>query len=454
VTMTLRRRQGAGPHPGEDRSAAKRAVIVANVLPRWISDFNPVSTELADAGYDVTLFVSSPDPDASGWRSDAAVADARRALDPRVEVNYLSYSAVRIAPVAFVRNLLLALRLARRDRDTLFILWTSIPILTWGPALHLLGCRVVYFVTGLGPLFASTNRQAGRRALVRWVERRLFATDRCRVMVHNRDDQAFLCRTYGLPAGRVVVTGGCGVDPSQFPFSERAGGDDPPLVFSPLGAAARRPVRRGRGERVPIILVPVRLLRDKGVHDAAAASRRLADIGLDHQMWFTSNLDPSHPTALTAEDIERITGSTPTVRFLGYQDDLGDLYRRCDVVCVPSYFPEGLPTALLEAASIGRPIVTCDNVGGRDFVRDGIDGLVVPPRSPGRLASALEDMLTLPDEAERMRRSAHARFLENYTKQAMLDLTVQSIESLGFVMAGRSDVVDLVDRVEPIRSVG
>ena len=107
------------------------------------------------------------------------------------------------------------------------------------------------------------------------------------------------------------------------------------------------------------------------------------------------------------------------------------------MVCVPTYFPEGLPTALLEAASIGRPIVTCDNVGGRDFIRDGIDGFVVPPATPKALADALRRLLTDPELADRMRRSALARFLQGYTKQAMLDLTVATIEELGFPVVPR-----------------
>jgi len=411
---------GSTTGAGDGARGAPRAFIVANVLPRWVSDFNPVSTQLVEAGYDVTLYVSAPDPRGAGWRSTDAVGAVRRRVAPEVQVEFLPYSAVSVAPVAFLRNLLLALRLGRRHPDALFILWTSIPILTWGPALRLLRRQVLYMVTGLGPVFASTSTNTRRRFIVERVERFLFRTKRCRILVHNRDDKAFLCGTYGLPDDRVVVTGGCGVDPAEFPFA--------PLPTDATDGA----------DRVPIVLVPVRLLVDKGVLDAAEASKRLAARGVVHEMWFTSNLDPTHPTALTADDLDRITRSTSTVRFLGYQSSLVDLYRQCDVVCVPTYFPEGLPTALLEAASMGRPIVTCDNVGGRDFIRDGIDGLVVPPRSPDQLAEALGRMLTRPEDAERMRLSAHDRFLEGYTKQAMLDLTVATIETLGFAVATRS----------------
>ncbi len=432
--MSVDERPQTRPDPGEAGGAGdapRRAFIVANVLPRWVSDFNVVSTRLVEAGYDVTVYVSAPDPKGAGWRSTDAVGEVRDRLAPEVHLEFLSYSAVQVAPVAFLRNLLLALRLGRRHPDALFVLWTSIPILTWGPALRVLRRQVLYMVTGLGPVFASASTNSRRRFIVEKVEKFLFRSRRCRILVHNRDDKGFLCRTYGLPDDRVVVTGGCGVDPAEFPMTD---------------LPARTP------DRVPVVLVPVRLLVDKGVLDAADASKRLAAEGIDHEMWFTSNLDPTHPTALTADDLDRITRSTPTVKFLGYQRSLDDAYQACDVVCVPTYFPEGLPTALLEAASVGRPIVTCDNVGGRDFIRDDVDGLVVPPRSPDRLAAALGRLLTDPDEAERMRLSAHARFLAGYTKQDMLDLTVEAIESArlpGWPADGRRRIGRSVGRREP-----
>jgi glycosyltransferase involved in cell wall biosynthesis len=400
----MNRREAA---PG---ASTNRAIVVVNVLPRWISDFNEVSTALVDAGYQVTVYTSAPDPDAdSGWRSAAEVDRAAQQLAPGIDVRLLPYSNLRVRPWAAVRAALLALRHARRDPDALFVLWTGIPTLTWGPVLRTLRRRVLYMVTGLSPVRSPERQSRTRRLLVTTLDRWSFRTERCRILVHNRDDKAFLDATHRLPPDRVVVTPGCGVDPEAFPFSD----PDP----SP---------------HTPVILVPVRLLVDKGVLDAAGASARLAREGLDHEMWFTSNLDPTHPTALTQDDVDRLAAETPTVRFLGYQESLVERYARCDVACVPTYFPEGLPTALLEAASSGRVIVTTDNVGGRDFVRDGIDGLVVPPRSPDALAAALGRLLRDRSEADRMRRSAHRRFLDGYTKEHMVAITLDTVAALGF----------------------
>ncbi|HEY0025853.1 MAG TPA: glycosyltransferase [Longimicrobium sp.] len=69
------------------------------------------------------------------------------------------------------------------------------------------------------------------------------------------------------------------------------------------------------------------------------------------------------------------------------------LLARSHVVCLPSRGAEGLPKALSEAAAAGRPIVTTDVPGCREVVQHGVNGLLVPERSPAALAGALERLI-------------------------------------------------------------
>jgi glycosyltransferase involved in cell wall biosynthesis len=70
-----------------------------------------------------------------------------------------------------------------------------------------------------------------------------------------------------------------------------------------------------------------------------------------------------------------------------------DVMRQSHIVCLPSYYREGLPKALIEAASSGRPIVTTNTPGCRDVVRHGENGFLVPPRNVPALAAALRTLL-------------------------------------------------------------
>jgi glycosyltransferase involved in cell wall biosynthesis len=160
--------------------------------------------------------------------------------------------------------------------------------------------------------------------------------------------------------------------------------------------------------------------------DAARASRILSERGVPHRMAFTSHPVVGRDDALSSEEI-REAKSAPDVEFIGYQKNMQACFREAEIVCLPSWYREGLQTAILEAAALGKPLVACDNVGVRDFLRPGKDGIVVEPRAPVALADGLATMLANPERAEAMRRNAHSRYLSGFTKQHMLRVSLSVI---------------------------
>ena len=91
------------------------------------------------------------------------------------------------------------------------------------------------------------------------------------------------------------------------------------------------------------------------------------------------------------------------MRFLGWIDDKPGFFGALDVFCVPSR-AEPFGIVVLEALAHGRAVVASAAAGPREIVRDGIDGLLVPPASPPALAEALGALLD-----DRERRLALAR---------------------------------------------
>jgi glycosyltransferase involved in cell wall biosynthesis len=69
------------------------------------------------------------------------------------------------------------------------------------------------------------------------------------------------------------------------------------------------------------------------------------------------------------------------------------MFAESNIVCLPSYYGEGVPKVLIEAASCGRPIVTTDMPGCREIVHDSVNGFLVPARDPDALADALEKLI-------------------------------------------------------------
>jgi glycosyltransferase involved in cell wall biosynthesis len=161
-------------------------------------------------------------------------------------------------------------------------------------------------------------------------------------------------------------------------------------VTNPFAVETEAPSRR-RGTGPPLVLFAGRLLWEKGVLDtieAFALLRKRMDVRL-----LIAGDGPA------AEDVRGAVarhGLVDDVRVAGRLDRarLDRVYREAAAFVLPTYHPEGFPTALSEAMSAGLPIVTTASRGSADHLIDGTNALFVPPRDPSALADALERVLT------------------------------------------------------------
>ncbi|OWJ90230.1 hypothetical protein B6S59_28780 [Pseudomonas sp. A46] len=94
------------------------------------------------------------------------------------------------------------------------------------------------------------------------------------------------------------------------------------------------------------------------------------------------------------------------VEWPGHVSNIKDWVASASVFVLPSYYREGLPRSIQEAMSLGKPIITTDWVGCRDTVQHGVNGFLVPVRSPELLAEAMLRFVQHPSLVERMGRAS------------------------------------------------
>jgi len=100
------------------------------------------------------------------------------------------------------------------------------------------------------------------------------------------------------------------------------------------------------------------------------------------------------------------------------------LIAQADVVVLPSY-REGTPRALLEAAAMGKPLITTNAVGCREVVEDGVNGLRVPVRDANALAQAMRYMIAFPAVRERMGKAGREKMEREFDERLVLEKTLQ-----------------------------
>lgn len=345
---------------------------------------------------------------ADGWEVEVASAPGASQEGIRaagLTAHSLPLSRSGANPLRELRAVLAARRLLRERRPDLVHCVALKAIVIGGLAARLTGTAGrVFTIAGLGHTFierspAQILLRTLFRGLLPWL-----AGKGGRLIVQNDED----LDTLGVPLGlrrRSVLIRGSGVDLERFvPAPE------------PAGPAT--------------VLVASRMLRTKGIGEVVEAARRLKARGTAVRVLLAGDSDRGNAAAIAPETLTAWQ-SEGLVEWLGHRADMPDLLAGSHIACLPSYYREGLPKSLIEAAAAGRPIVTSDVTGCRDVVRDGDNGLLVPARDAEALAGALRRLID--DPAQRQRMGARGREIaeEAFGLNGVIDRTLRVYREAG-----------------------
>ena len=339
--------------------AKPKLVYVVSEDWYFVSHRIALAVAAKEAGYDVTVITQVN-------RHDDAIRDAGLALEP------LAFNRSSLNPVSDAKTLGRLTALYRRLAPSVVHHVAIKPVLYGSLAARRAGVPgVVNALMGLGYVFTSGDVKARvLKPLVRTALKAALSHRNSRVIVQNADDEQMLCTEHLAERSTIRLIRGSGVDLTAFPFSV------PPA---------------GR----PRVVLPARMLRDKGVVEFVDAARILKSEGIDAEFVLAGSPDLVNPSSLTDAEISGWVREG-LVTYLGWREDMTAVLTSATVVCLPSY-REGLPKVLLEAAACGRAIVTTDVPGCRDVVQDGVNGWLVPPRDAKALADAVRAALTRDD---------------------------------------------------------
>ena len=145
---------------------------------------------------------------------------------------------------------------------------------------------------------------------------------------------------------------------------------------------------------VPTVILPARLLWSKGVGEFANVANRIKKRGLTARFVLVGDNDPQNPASVSQIQIDKWV-TQGLLEHWGRRDDMKYVFSLANIVCLPSY-DEGLPKALLEGASCGRPLVAFDVPGCREIVRDNINGKLVKFCEEADLEAAILELIKNP----------------------------------------------------------
>jgi len=227
---------------------------------------------------------------------------------------------------------------------------------------------IINTIPGLGYTFLRKGLKGNvARQAISLIYKVALAGRRVRVIFQNPDDRRLFISKGLVTPERAVLIRSSGVDILRFKPSPEMNG-------------------------IPIILMASRLIWDKGVGELVKAAQLLKGEGDKCRVVLVGTPDLENPNYVPIKVLQDLQAQG-VIEWWELREDMPEVLKQASVVVLPSYYPEGLPKILLEAAASGRPIVTTDTPGCREIVRHGENGFLVPPRDPVALAEALHVML-------------------------------------------------------------
>jgi glycosyltransferase involved in cell wall biosynthesis len=368
--------------------------IVANTLWYVVNFRVNLINRLKDAGYKVVVF-SNP---------DRTFEDVLGKMN--IEFECVSFSNHGVGAYRDIRAVCQIVRAIKKYSVDILISYTPKANIDAGFAAILTGVCFLPNISGFGVII---NRNCILKSFVFSLYRCVLWKS-CFVFVQNLDDLKFIVNTRLVAPNKCIHVPGSGVDLRHFfpsELKERSYGED-------------------------VFLFASRLLWDKGIGLFVDAARRLRSKFPKVVFKVVGQFEDNSPYSVSRADIGCWINEG-VIHYGGVKSDIRSELRVCDCVVLPSYYGEGVPRILLEAAATMRPMITADSVGCREAVVDGVTGLICRARDVEDLVRVIEEFINLPHASRvEMAKAARSRVELEFNEEIVLNSYETTLNGICF----------------------
>lgn len=319
---------------------------------------------------------------------------------------YISVERLKREEKGLFKNLLLILdlyRIYKKEKPLLVLHYTIKPNIFGNISAKLARIKSFSIVTGLGSFFVDKNIT---QILLKYLYRFSFCFTE-KVFFLNKEDKELFIKDRIIVPNKVVLIKGEGINTE---------------LFSPEFCKGYL-----KGNKKFIFLLIARLLWDKGVGEFVESAKRVKEKYPNTEFWLLGPIDKANPTAIPIEIVKDWEGKG-IIKYLGVAEDVRPFICQSDVVVLPSY-REGIPRSLLEAISMGKPIITTDTAGCREVIEDGKNGFLVKVKDVQSLTNAIIRFIELQEEERNeMGRYSRKKAIEEFDEKIIIDKYLEVIQ--------------------------
>jgi len=276
---------------------------------------------------------------------------------------------------------------------------------------------IINTITGLGSFYVENNLKSKFvRGLINLFYGLAFLFSDC-VIFQNFDDLKYFYKIGLVRKAKATVIKGSGIDTKQF---------SPRSTQSKTLEQLRKELNLN--SKIVILMI-ARLLKHKGVLEYCRAAQIIKFYYEDTvEFLLVGDFDKGNPFCIEKDKLYYFI-QNDIIKFLGRRDDIKEIIALCDVFVLPSY-REGIPRTLIEAASMGKPIVTTNAVGCKEVVEHGRNGFLIPKKDSDALAEAIEILIKNKKSREKFGKHSRQKAIKEFDKNIVVEKTVSLYKKL------------------------
>lgn len=243
------------------------------------------------------------------------------------------------------------------------------PVLLGGLVCHLIKKKpsIISAISGLGTVFIDSGLKASFIKLISLILYKIaFAHRNLNCIVQNKDDYKFITDISNFKNKNIFLIPGSGVNLSKF-------------------------VPTKNEPKIPVILFPSRLIKNKGIFEFIEAAKALKGKA---RFAISGALDFGSKDSITKSDLRSIVKNN-FIEYWGFSTNMQATLSKSTIVVLPSY-REGLPKVLCEAAACSKAIITTNVPGCREAIIHNKSGLLIPHKNVPALIKSIEMLLNNP----------------------------------------------------------
>ena len=351
-----------------------KLLFIVNVDWFFISHRLPIAKAAIDNGYEVHI-------------ATTITKFEKKLKKEGLMVHSLNFKRSGSNPLILINSFIQILFLYYRIKPNLVHLVTIQPVLLGSIAAKFnSSISVVAAVSGLGYVFSSRGFYSKiRRFIVVNMYKFAFTKKKICVIFQNQTDLQTIVQQTGIERAKVTLIKGSGVDLRKY---------------------SNTPILKGNYS----VLFAGRLLKSKGLLEFLYVASRLNHLA---KFVVAGRFDSENKDCIPKDELYKSI-KKKHIEYIGHSENMESVLRNSSIVSLPSYYGEGLPLILVEAASSGRPIVTTDHPGCRDALIDGITGYLVPIKDKEALTKSIRNLLNNFELMKKMGNKARIFAEENF----------------------------------------